>query len=244
MRRILFALYSVVCYAVFFGTFLYAVGFVADVAVPRTLDQGPTAPLGIALAIDAGLLMLFALQHSVMARRGFKKWWTRIVPPEIERSTYVLAASVALLVLFWQWRPIGGTLWTLHGPAATALTAVSLAGWGLVLVSTFVIDHFELFGLRQAWGASMPAPKLSERAFYGIVRHPLYLGFAIAFWATPHMTAAHLVFAVATLGYMLVAIQFEERDLVHVFGEEYREYRRRVPMIAPIPVTPAPRDTR
>lgn len=248
MKRLLFLAYAAICYAVFFVAFLYAVGFVSNAVVPTTLDASPSAPLGTALLIDALLLGVFAVQHSVMARAGFKRWWTRIIPTPVERSTYVLAASLALLLLFWQWRPIGGALWDVHGAARTALIAISLAGWGLVFVGTFVIDHFELFGLRQAWtyfrGRDMPAPKLSEAGPYKVVRHPLYLGFTIAFWSTPRMTLGHLVFAGATLAYVLIAIRLEERDLVRVFGDAYRAYRRRVPMLAPLPLAAEKEDGR
>ena len=239
MKRTLFVVYSLISYFVFFGTFLYAVGFAANFGVPRSLDQGPSAPLGTALAIDAAVLLVFALQHSVMARAGFKRWWTRIMPAAIERSTFVLAASLALMLVFWQWRPIGGALWDVHGTARAVLIGLSLTGWAIVFVSTFLTGHLELFGVRQAWAYAtdhrIPAPQLSERGFYAWVRHPLYLGFAIAFWATPRMTVGHLVFAVGTLGYMLVAIQLEERDLIRIFGDAYRGYRERVSMLAPVP---------
>ncbi|MFW6078878.1 MAG: methanethiol S-methyltransferase [Gemmatimonadota bacterium] len=241
MSRVLQFLYGVVSYAVFLASFLYAIGFVGDFLVPRTVNAGgPEASLGEALLINAGLLLLFAVQHSVMARRGFKRWWTRIVPEPIERSTYVLLSSLILFLLFWQWRPVPGVVWDVGGGfGATALQALFAAGWLLVLLSTFQIDHFDLFGLRQVWLA------LRERAYaavpfqlpllYRFVRHPLLLGFVIAFWATPTMTAGHLLFAVATTGYILVGIQFEERDLVRMHGERYESYRERVPMLVPRP---------
>lgn len=241
MKRTLFVFYALVCYVVFFGTFLYAIGFVGNYGVPRSVDGGPQAPLGTALLIDAALLLVFAVQHSGMARAGFKRWWTTIVPAAIERSTYVLMASLALLLVFWQWRPIGGVLWDVQGVGRSALIALSLTGWSIVLVTTFLTGHLELFGLRQVWAYATrrpaPPPRLTDRAFYAVVRHPLYLGFVIAFWATPRMTTGHLVFAVATAAYMLVAIQLEERDLTRVFGDAYRAYRRRVPMLAPLPVS-------
>jgi protein-S-isoprenylcysteine O-methyltransferase Ste14 len=238
LQRLAFFTYGCFAYLVFLGTFLYAIAFVGGFAVPTRLDGAPTAPLPMSLAIDAALLALFAVQHSVMARRWFKDWWTQFVPPTIERSTYVLCASLALIVLFWQWRPLGGIVWSVGNPAvAFALWAVFASGWGLVLVVTFLINHFDLFGLRQVWLALIGAP-YSHIAFrtpapYRFVRHPLYFGFLLAFWMTPTMTLAHLVFAVATTAYILLAIQFEERDLVAEHGDTYRAYRLRVPMILP-----------
>ncbi len=239
MKRLLTMAYAVVCYLIFFVTFLYAVGFVAGVAVPTTLDGSTTGSLGTALLIDAGLLAVFALQHSVMARRGFKQWWTKLVPRQVERSTYVLFASAALALLFWQWRPIGGTVWDVGGAARDVLVALSLLGWTIVFLSTWLVSHWDLFGLRQAWlyaqGKPITGLAFTTRGFYRYARHPIYLGFTIAFWATPRMTIGHLVFAVATLAYMLVAIQLEERDLVHIHGDTYRAYRERVSMLLPIP---------
>jgi len=239
MKRALYVLYAVFCYLVFLVTFVYAVGFVSDYGVPTTLDGVSGAPLGRALLIDAGLLLLFALQHSVMARKGFKEWWTRIIPRPIERSTFVLFASAALALLFWQWRPIGGTLWEVGGTARTVVLAVSLVGWAIVFVSTWLTSHWDLFGLRQAWryarGLEPSGLEFSMKGFYRFVRHPLYLGFTIAFWAAPRMTVGHLVFAVATVAYMLLAVQLEERDLVRVYGNVYRAYRKRVSMLVPLP---------
>lgn len=247
MKRVLFMVYAILCYLAFLATFLYAVGFVTGFGVPTTLDgvttgpgTGPgSTPFWTVLAIDAGLLAVFALQHSVMARKGFKDWWTKIVPKPIERSTYVLFASAALALLFWQWRPIGGTLWNVTGAGRTALIALSMTGWLVVFVSTWLTSHWDLFGLRQAWlyatGRKNTGLDFTTRGFYRYVRHPIYLGFTIAFWATPHMTVGHLVFAVATLVYMLVAIQLEERDLVRVYGDTYRAYRKRVSMMVPLP---------
>jgi protein-S-isoprenylcysteine O-methyltransferase Ste14 len=232
-------LYGVACYLVFLATFLYAIAFVGGFLVPTVLDApaGPT-PLLEAIAIDALLLLVFAVQHSVMARPWFKAWWTRIIPPAVERSTFVLAASLALALVFWQWRPIGITVWSVEEPAGRALLwALFAAGWGTVLVVTFLINHFDLFGLRQVW-LSLRGQPYTPVAFrtplpYRHVRHPLYLGFMLAFWATPHMTVAHLLFALLTTGYILAGIQFEERDLVAQHGARYEHYRRTVPMLVP-----------
>jgi protein-S-isoprenylcysteine O-methyltransferase Ste14 len=237
MSRILAFAYGVVSYAVFFATFLYAMGFVGNLAVPKGMDAPPVGPLGTSLLIDLGLLGLFALQHSVMARPAFKGWWTRIVPPPVERSTYVLASSVALLVLFWQWRPLGGVVWDVEHAVGRALLYAGFAfGWGLVLVTTFVINHFDLFGLRQVWlhlrrRPYTPLP-FKTPGPYRLVRHPLYVGWFFAFWATPTMTVTHLLFAVMTTAYILVAIRLEERDLVAAHPE-YAAYREQVPMLVP-----------
>lgn len=238
--RILAAVYGLASYVIFLGSFLYAIAFVGNVLVPRTIDSGPAAPLGEALLWNVALLGVFAVQHSLMARPAFKRWWTTFVPAAIERSTYVLFSSLALVLLFWQWRPILAPVWTVTAPlAATALQAVFWAGWGIVLVSTFLISHFELFGLRQVWlnlkREREPDPMFRTPLLYGFVRHPIYLGFILAFWATPRMTVGHLLFAAATTAYILIAIQLEERDLVAVFGDAYRAYRKRVSMLLPMP---------
>ena len=237
MSRLLALLYSAACYAVFLAVFLYAIGFVAGVGVPKDIDGGSVGAALPALLVDAALLLLFAVQHSVMARPAFKRWWTRIVPPVAERSTFVLASSLVLALLFWAWRPLPLAVWDVQAPLARgALYLLSALGWLLVLSSTFLINHFELFGLRQAWRHGQPEidSPFVTRAFYRIVRHPLMLGFLIAFWSAPTMSLGHLVFALATTGYILVAVKFlEERDLVAHFGDTYREYQRRVPMLVP-----------
>jgi methanethiol S-methyltransferase len=237
-KRITIFLYGVVSYAVFFATFLYAVGFIGNFGVPRTLDAGPSRPFLESLALDLGLLALFALQHSVMARPAFKRWFTRRVPEPAERSTYVLASSLALIAMFALWQPLGGVVWSVDDAAIRGvLWSLFAFGWLLVLVSTFLINHFDLFGLRQVWlqlsGRPYTPLPFGTPGPYRYVRHPLYVGWFFAFWATPTMTVSHLVFAVMTTGYILVAIQLEERDLVAHFGETYRSYRTRVPMLIP-----------
>jgi protein-S-isoprenylcysteine O-methyltransferase Ste14 len=237
MNRILMLVYGAVCYLIFFLTFLYAIGFMGNLVVPKSLDSPATDPWPTALASDLGLLALFAVQHSVMARQGFKQLLTTVIPAAAERSTYVLASSVALLLLFWQWRPLGGVVWDVENEMGRALLYAGFAfGWLLVLVTTFVINHFDLFGLRQTWRAFRKQPQqplgFTTPLFYRIVRHPLYVGWFCAFWSTPTMTVTHLLFAVMTTAYILVAIQFEERDLMRAHPE-YAEYRRRVPMVVP-----------
>lgn len=236
--RLLFFVYGVASYLIFLATFLYAIVFVGGFAVPRRVDGPLETGVPEALAIDAVLLTIFAVQHSVMARPWFKARWTRIVPGAIERSTYVLCASLALMLLFWQWRPLGTVIWNVEAAAArAALWTLFATGWSTVLMVTFLIDHFDLFGLRQVWLSLVGTPytKVSFRTPlpYRLVRHPLYFGFLLAFWATPTMTLAHLVFAVATTAYIVLAIQFEEHDLVTEHGAPYEHYRRTVPMLLP-----------
>jgi len=238
MSPILAFLYGLTSYAIFFATFLYAIGFVTGFVVPKTLDAGAVVPLTEALFVDIVLMSVFAIQHSVMARKWFKMWWTKYVPQPIERSTYVLAASLALILLFWQWRPIPSVIWRFtNSGMATAMSALSLLGWLIVLASTFMVNHFELFGLHQVannlTGRPMPSPRFRTPLLYKFVRHPIYLGFIIAFWAAPTMTAGHLLFAAVTTAYIFVGIFLEERDLVEVFGDDYRCYRKRVAMLAP-----------
>ena len=237
-KRIAFFIFGSVSYLIFLATFLYAIGFIGGFGVPTTLDGAPSGPLGIALAIDVGLLGLFALQHSIMARKWFKDWWTRIVPKPLERSTYVLFSSLALILLFWQWQPLGGVVWSIEDPSARfVLRGLFAFGWGLVLVSTFLINHFDLFGMRQVWlylrGRPYTALRFGLPGPYRLVRHPLYVGWLFAFWSTPTMTLAHLLFSVVTTAYILIAIQFEERDLVREHGDSYEAYRRAVPMLIP-----------
>ena len=230
--------YGLVAYVVFLGSFCYAIGFVGNFLVPKSIDSGAAGTPSVAALVDVMLLALFAVQHSVMARPAFKKWWTRRVPGPIERSTYVLLASLVLILLYWQWRPIPEPVWTVESPLIVAvLTAVFWLGWGITLVSSFLINHFELFGLTQVAGplAKLESsdPVFATPLFYRWTRHPLYLGFLMAFWATPSMTAGHLLFAMAMTGYVLIGIFFEERDLIALFGDRYRRYRREVSMLVP-----------
>jgi len=239
LKRVLIFLYGVTSYAIFFATFLYAIGFIGNFAVPVTLDGVPALSSGKALLINLALLSIFALQHSIMARPIFKRWLTRFIPESAERSTYVLLSSAALIALFAFWQPLGGEVWTVTDPTLRGVIwGVFAFGWLLVLVSTFLINHFDLFGLRQVWlqltGRRYTHLKFGTPGPYKLVRHPLYLGWLFAFWATPTMTGTHLLFAFITTAYILVAIQLEERDLVDTLGEDYRRYRERVPMILPL----------
>jgi protein-S-isoprenylcysteine O-methyltransferase Ste14 len=238
MTRLLTIGYGAVCYVVFLAAFLYSIGFVGGSVVPRTVDHGVDASIAEAVIVNVLLLALFAVQHSVMARPAFKRWWTRFVPNTIERSTYVLLSSLLLFLLFWQWRTMPPVIWDVAWvPGRVALWVVFAAGWLIALLSTFLINHFDLFGLRQVYLAWRGTPytdlEFRESLLYRVVRHPLMLGFIIAFWATPTMTAGHLLFAVATTGYILIAMQLEEHDLVAALGERYRDYRTRVPMLVP-----------
>lgn len=259
MKRLLYALYAVVCYFVFFGTFLYAIGFVENwhvhlfgsfYFVPKAIDfGGEGSSTAVALLVNGGLLGLFAVQHSGMARRGFKAFWTRVlVPKVVERSTYVLLSSLCLILLFAFWRPMPEIVWSVGSePAARVLQGLSLLGWGIVLLSSFLINHFHLFGLQQVYdharGVQEHKPKFRFPGLYRLVRHPIYMGFIIAFWATPVMTVGHLLFAAVTTAYILVAIQFEERDLVDSHGETYERYRRSVGMLIPKSTTASPSTT-
>ena len=238
MRKTLFFFYGVVAYAFFLVVFLYAIGFVGNLVVPKSIDSGVAGPLGLSLAIDAALLTLFALQHSGMARPKFKRWWTKVIPEPIERSTYVILASAALALLYALWRPIPRVVWHVdNGVGIGVLWALFGLGWTIVLLSTFMIGHADLFGVRQVWlnlrERGRGPDQFRMPALYRIVRHPIMVGFLIAFWATPLMTAGHLLFAVATTGYILIAVQLEERDLITHFGNAYREYRARVPAFIP-----------
>lgn len=240
MNRLLTIRYGAASYVIFLAAFLYAIGFVGNLVVPRSIDAGVAAPVGEAVVVNVLLLGLFAVQHSVMARPAFKRWWTRVVPGSVERSTYVLLSSLVLFLLFWQWRTIPAIVWDVASPAGRAgLWALFWLGWATVLASTFMVNHFDLFGLRQvflAWRGK-PYSDIGFRSplLYRLVRHPIMVGFIIAFWATPTMTAGHLLFAAVTTAYILIALQLEERDLVAALGDQYREYRRRVPMLVPWP---------
>ena len=238
MKRTLFLIYGAIAYLFFFGTILYAIGFVGNFLVPKTIDGIPEVSLLQALLTNAALLTLFAVQHSVMARPAFKRWWTKIVPVTIERSTFVLISSLCLILLFWKWEPMGGVVWAVEdGFLKGVLYALSGLGWAILFASSFLINHFDLFGLRQVWLNFRKKPytqlPFNLPLFYKYVRHPLYLGFIIAFWAAPTMTVTHLVFAIACTGYILTGIQFEERDLISHFGDRYRSYKANVPMLIP-----------
>jgi len=238
--RVIAFLYGLVCYLVFLVSFLYAIAFVGNIPlVPKAIDSGPETPLAKALVINAVLLSMFAIQHSVMARQWFKRAWTKFVPEPAERSTYVLLASLILLLLYWKWQPMKGIVWDVRNSnGRTVVHGLFWIGWGLVLLSTYLIDHFGLFGMKQVYnylvGKHDEPPPFKTPTLYKMVRHPLYLGFIIAFWATPHMTAGHLFFAIMTTLYILVAIQFEERDLIRFYGDSYRKYREQVSMLFPL----------
>jgi len=238
MNRALSFLYGVFCYAVFLLSFLYAIGFVGNLVVPKSIDSGSESSLARSLVLNVVLLGLFAAQHTIMARPAFKRWWTKIVPVQAERSTFVLAAGLLLLLLYWLWRPMPGVVWSVEHPVGKAvLLGLFWAGWLTALLATFMINHFDLFGLRQVWlhlrRREYHHPQFQTRGLYHYIRHPLMLGFIIAFWATPHMTLGHLLFAVATTSYILIGIQLEEHDLVKFLGKDYEDYRRRVPMLIP-----------
>ena len=238
MSRFIALFYGLVAYVIFFISFLYAIGFVADIAVPKAIDSGPVVSFPEALIVNVLLMSLFAVQHSVMARPRFKRWWTQYVPKSVERSTYVLLASLTLLLLFWKWRPMPSAVWDIGSSGVIiAVTTLSFVGWLIVLTSTFLINHFELFGLHQVannfTGRDMPNAHFRTPLYYNFVRHPIYLGFIIAFWATPVMSVGHLLFAAVTTAHIFVGIFLEERDLVNLFGEEYRRYRERVSMLFP-----------
>lgn len=245
MGGIVAVLYGGLAYLIFLASFLYAIAFVGNLPVPKTIDSGEVGSLGAALIVNTVLLGLFAVQHSVMARPAFKRWWTQFVPQSVERTTYVLLASLILVLLYWQWRPIPQVAWSVTNPEGVLLLQVTFwAGWTVVLVSTFMINHFELFGLRQVYarlrGKGLPPPVFKTPFFYKHVRHPIYFGFLLAFWATPTMTVGHLLFAAATTGYILIGIYLEERDLIALFGDQYRRYRQQVSMLIPMPYRKPP----
>ena len=247
MSRLLVLLYGCFAYGCFFLTILYAIGFVSGLIVPKSMNSGEPGPLGLSILINASLLGLFAVQHMIMARPGFKQRWTKIIPGVMERSTFVLATCACFGLLFWQWQPLPGVIWDLQSPVLRAvLLGISLLGWGIVLFSSFLIDHFELFGLRQVvlhfLGREDRKAPFVERSLYKWVRHPLMTGFLLAFWFTPTMTTGHLLFAALTTAYIIIGTQIEERDLIRAHGDEYRAYRRRTPAFIPIPKSyrPAP----
>jgi protein-S-isoprenylcysteine O-methyltransferase Ste14 len=238
MQRLLARVYTLFAYAAFLASFVYFILFIAGWGVPKAIDDGPAAAAILAVAVDVGLVLFFGLAHSVMARAGFKRLWTRLVPVAAERSTYVLVASAQLALLCWQWRPIGVNVWATTGALAVGLRALQAAGWAIALLSTLLIDHLDLFGLRQGFGGTAPPPVLRTPLFYQRVRHPLYFGMLLALWAAPTMSAGHLLLASLLTVYVLVGIRHEERDLVRVFGDEYRRYQAAVPGLVPLPRRP------
>lgn len=238
MNKSLSFFYGIICYAVFFLSFLYAIGFVGDFIVPKSINSGPESGLASSLIINLGLLGLFAVQHTIMARPAFKQWWTKFVPVQVERSTFVLVASLILSLLYWQWHPMPGVIWSVENHfGKILLLALFWIGWLIVLLSTFIINHFDLFGLRQVWlhlqNQQYHHIEFQTKSLYRYIRHPIMTGFIIAFWSTPHMTAGHLLFAVTTTVYIIIGVQFEEHDLRGSLGKDYDEYRRRVPMLIP-----------
>jgi len=238
MKRMMSFLFGVVSYAAFFGSFLYLIGFVGDLIVPKSIDSGTESSLAQSTILNIALIALFAVQHTIMARPAFKQWWTKIIPVQIERSTYVLASSLILSFIFWQWHPILGDIWNVENPTGKAiLLGLFGLGWGTVLFSSFIINHFDLFGLRQVWlhmtNTKYHHLEFKMKSLYRYIRHPLMLGIIIGVWATPHMTTGHLLFAIVVMVYILIGIQFEERDLVRFHGMNYSDYRRRVPMFIP-----------
>ena len=240
MSRFLALLYGTISYLIFLATFLYSIGFVGNLLVPKSIDTGTSGSTGFAILVNIILLSIFAIQHSVMARPAFKKWWTKFIPEPIERSTYVLLSSLALVLIFWQWVPMHGVVWDIQNPFGQNLMWVLFGlGWLIVLISTYLISHFDLFGLRQVYlfmkSREYTYPGFKTPFLYKLVRHPIMLGFIVAFWATPYMSFGHLLFAIVTTAYIVVALQFEERDLVSFHGDEYKEYKKQVSMILPIP---------
>jgi len=242
MNKVLSFLYGVVCYLVFFVVFLYLIGFIGDLFVPKSIDTGTETAAAQSVMVNIALLGLFAIQHTIMARPAFKKWLTKVIPEQVERSTFVLASSLLLALLFWQWRPMLGVIWSVDNPTGRAvLFGLFWLGWGTVLFSSFIINHFDLFGLRQVWlhftNREYHHLEFQARSLYRLIRHPLMLGIVIGSWATPHMTTGHLVFAITATIYILIGIRFEERDLVRFHGQNYIDYRRRVPMLIPFTKT-------